>query len=87
MFKYSNNESIQFFGMKCLASTFVPLDEELLLTTDALLVYEYVINIISSPNKDYNSTFRIFALNVLYNLLSTHAGRIEFFNVRYINIY
>jgi hypothetical protein len=53
---------------------------------DALIIYNHCLDIISASNSDYNYKFKMFALNALYNILSTHAGRIEFFNVRHVTL-
>lgn len=84
---YPDNAQIQLFGMFCFASTRVPYEVGTgVLTDDSLAAYDYALEIIMASNKKYNYTFKTFALNVLYNILSVHAGRAEFFSIRHITL-
>lgn len=86
MNKYPDNQAIQLYGLFQFSITYVPITEEGFLHLDALIIYNHCLNIISAPNKEYNHKYRFFALNALYNILSTHAGRLEFFNVRHVTL-
>ena len=84
---YPDNPQIQLYGMFCFASTRVPYEiGSGVLTEEALAAYDYVIEIIVASNKKFNYIFKTFALNVLYNILSIHAGRAEFFSIRHITL-
>lgn len=86
MNKYPNNQAIQLYGLFQFAITYVPITDEGMLHLDALIIYNHALGIISASNSQYNYKFKVFALNVLYNILSTHAGRMEFFNVRHVTL-
>ena len=70
-------------GLFSFSSSNVPVEAGVL-DTDALRTYDHCLKIITAPRTEYNFTFKIFALNVLYNILSIHPGRAEFFNTRHI---
>lgn len=89
MKRYPQNAQLQLYGMFCFASSRVPLEssgEGGMLTPESVVVFEHMLEIINASNTVYSYTFKIFALNVLYNMMSTHAGRSEFFNTRHITL-
>ena len=66
---------VHIVGMFCWATSFVPIDTlNHSLSEESLLIYGHVMNIISSTKTDFPAKHKIFALNVLYNILSTHPG-------------
>jgi hypothetical protein len=84
---YPNNAQIQLRGLFCFASTPVPYDNEVgLLTDEALDVYHHVMRIVSGTYREFSPHMKIYALNVMYNILSTHAGRLEYFNTRSVTV-
>ena len=66
---------IIYIGMFCFSTSYVPLDTlNHTLNEESMLIYKHVLHIVDSTKANYSSKFKIFALNVLYNILSTHPG-------------
>jgi len=81
MRKDIDNLQLQLYGFYAFSKSSVPIDSSGLLTTEAVDAMYLCMSYIEDRDNKYSQTLKLFVYYALNNILSTTAGRAEYFNV------
>lgn len=76
----ADHEMAQIFGMHSFTKMEIEADRSGRLTKSLVAVFLHIMQVLEDPGDLFSLTHKVFALHALYHLVSTPAGRAEFFD-------